>query len=49
MLQGLTINNDQVFNAVDCAIQSKQVPYATNALYLVLGASNVKLTTGECH
>ena len=42
------MTNDQIFNAVDCAIQNKLVPYATNAVYLLLGASNVKASSGEC-
>ncbi len=46
LLQGKTLTNDQIFNAVDCAIQNKQVPYATNAVYLLLGASNVKASSG---
>ena len=37
MLQGKSLSNDQIFTAVDCAIQNKQLPYATNAVYLLLG------------
>ncbi len=47
MLQGKSLSNDQIFSAVDCAIQNKQLPYATNAVYLLLGASNIKATSGE--
>ena len=49
MLQGKSLSNDQIFNAVDCAIQNKQLPYATNGVYILLGASNVKATSGECY
>ncbi len=43
------MTNDQIFSAVDCAIQNKQVPYATNAVYLLLGASNIQASSGKCH
>lgn len=46
-VQGRTLTNDQIFNAVDCAIQTGAVPYATNAVYLLLGASNIKASSGE--
>ena len=49
MLQGRSLTNDQIFSAVDCAIQNNQVPYATNAVYLLLGASNIQASSGECH
>lgn len=48
MLQGKSLSNDQIFTAVDCAIQNRQLPYATNAVYLLLGASNIKANSGEC-
>ena len=47
--QGTSLSNNQLFNVVDCAITKKQVPYATNALYLVLGASNIVATSGMIH
>ena len=45
-MQGRSLTNDQIFTAVDCAIQNKLLPYATNAVYLLLGASNIKVTSG---
>ena len=45
-MQGTSLSNDQVFNVVDCALRNKQVPYATNAVYYVLGASNIQVTSG---
>lgn len=45
-MQGRTLTNDQIFTAVDCAIQKNLLPYATNAVYLVLGASNIKVNSG---
>lgn len=47
MLQGKSLSNDQIFTAVDCAIQNKQLPYATNGVYILLGASNVKAASGK--
>nr|QOL01142.1 putative extracellular protein CSOL_065 [Pseudococcomyxa simplex] len=46
--QGASLSNDQIFNSVDCVIQRGILPYATNAVYLLLGASNVKATSGMC-
>ncbi len=48
ILQGATVSNDQIFTAVDCVIQRGLVPYATNAVYLLLGASNVQASSGAC-
>jgi hypothetical protein len=48
-VQGASLSNDQIFQVVDCAIQSGLVPYASNAAYHVLGASNIKATSGESH
>ena len=45
-MQGRTLTNDQIFTAVDCAIQNNLLPYATNAVYLLLGASNIKVNSG---
>ena len=45
-MQGRSLSNDQIFTAVDCAIQNNYLPYATNAVYLVLGASNIKVNSG---
>ncbi|CAL8467417.1 g6955 [Coccomyxa elongata] len=46
--QGAALSNDQIFTAVDCVIQRGILPYATNAVYLLLGASNVQATSGMC-
>ncbi|CAL8467418.1 g6956 [Coccomyxa elongata] len=46
--QGATVSNDQIFTAVDCVIQRGLLPYATNAVYLLLGASNVQVSSGMC-
>ncbi|EIE24427.1 hypothetical protein COCSUDRAFT_65352 [Coccomyxa subellipsoidea C-169] len=45
---GNNLSNDQIFTVVDCVIQRGIVPYLTNAVYLLLGASNVKATSGMC-
>ena len=45
--QGTSVSNNQVFNVVDCVLRENLVPYATNAIYLVLGASNIQVTSGE--
>ena len=45
-VQGTSLSNDQIFTSVDCVIQRGILPYATNAVYLLLGASNVKATSG---
>lgn len=44
--QGTSLSNNQLFNVVNCAITKKLVPYSTNALYFVLGASNIVATSG---
>jgi hypothetical protein len=44
--QGTSLSNNQIFGVVNCAITRKQVPYMTNAVYMVLGASNIQATSG---
>lgn len=44
--QGTSLSNNQIFGVVNCAITRKLVPYMTNAVYLVLGASNIQATSG---
>ncbi|BDA42947.1 probable protein EXORDIUM-like 5 [Coccomyxa sp. Obi] len=43
-----TLSNDQIFQVVDCALRKGLLPYATNAVYLVLGASNIQASSGMC-
>ena len=44
--QGAALSNNQIFGVVNCAITRKLVPYMTNAVYMVLGASNIQATSG---
>ncbi|BDA42945.1 probable protein EXORDIUM-like 3 at C-terminar half [Coccomyxa sp. Obi] len=45
---GNTLSNDQIFGVIDCVLQRGILPYATNAVYLLLGASNIKASSGMC-